>query len=171
MSDSSSLQNLNDIVVPATVAWWPLAPAWYLLAVVTLFFTLWMCWRRWRQWKTDQYRREALKSLHSLRVVADRQALQQIPGLIKRAALSCWPRADVAALSGRQWHEFLDRSSATNQFCAGVGSILDRLAYTDAKADAKIDGDSLAASQRESDSAFSAAEFWLKHHRKELADG
>ena len=34
MNDPGSLQNLNDIVVPGPVAWWPLAPGWYLLLAV-----------------------------------------------------------------------------------------------------------------------------------------
>ena len=29
MNDAGSLQNLNDIVVPEPVAWWPPAPGWY----------------------------------------------------------------------------------------------------------------------------------------------
>ena len=31
MNDPGSLQNLNDIVLPAPVPWWPLAPGWWVL--------------------------------------------------------------------------------------------------------------------------------------------
>ena len=41
MNDSGSLQNLNDIVIPDPVAWWPPAPGWYVLAAILLIiFTL-----------------------------------------------------------------------------------------------------------------------------------
>jgi len=155
-SDNTSLQNLNDIVVPPEVALWPLAPGWYVLAGILVLGLVWQAWRYWRQWKKNRYRATALITLSEVRAKRDRDALSQIPELLKRTALSGWPRRQVAALSGIQWHQFLDRTAATDRFGAGAGSILDRLAYAG--------GEDLAGNDAEIDVVLEAAEFWLKHH-------
>ena len=46
MNDPGSLQNLNDIVVPGPVAWWPPAPGWYVLAAFALAGLAWLGWHR-----------------------------------------------------------------------------------------------------------------------------
>jgi hypothetical protein len=162
MSNSPSLQDLNDVVLPLAVSWWPLAPAWYVLAAVLFLLALWFGWKKWRQWNRDRYRRAALETLRSLEDAGDQASLRQVPELLKRAALSCWPRNEVAALSGRPWHEFLDRSSASDHFCSGAGPLLDQLAYDDGK--------SLQEAEDQSTTVFAAADFWLKRHRRELTD-
>ena len=63
MGDPGSLQNLNDIVAPAPVAWWPLAPGWYALAGILLLALFWLGFRRLRSWQQNRYRREALRAL------------------------------------------------------------------------------------------------------------
>ena len=63
MNDAGSLQNLNDIVVPGPVAWWPLAPAWYVLAAVLLAVIVMLAVHRWRNWRQNRYRRQSLTEL------------------------------------------------------------------------------------------------------------
>ena len=74
---------------------------------------------------------------------------------MKRAALTAWPRAEVAALTGSEWHDFLDRSAGMDRFGAGAGRALDRLAYGGAET---LAPDELL-------DLYGAAEQWLRRHR------
>ena len=155
MNDPASLQNLNDIVLPASVPWWPPAPGWYVLSAVVLGVLLILALRGWRRWRRNAYRRQALASVAAMR--AERLELQYLPGLLKRAALSAWPRRQVAGLHGRAWHEFLDESGGGGRFDEGAGSILDRLSYAGAGTEPPDAADRLRVLE--------AAETWLRRHR------
>jgi hypothetical protein len=98
----TSLQNLNDIVVPAVVPWWPVAPGWYVLAGLAIALLVFFAFRALLHRKRNRYRRLALRELSDIRQQADAAALQKLPIVLKRAALSAWPRGDVAALSGME---------------------------------------------------------------------
>ena len=60
MNDAGSLQNLNDIVVPGPVGWWPLAPGWYVLGAIAFIACLVLAFRWWRRWQGNRYRRQAM---------------------------------------------------------------------------------------------------------------
>ncbi len=150
MNESGSLQNLNDILVAGPVPWWPPAPGWYVLTGAVLAALAFLAWRRWRRWRGDSYRRQAQAELEAIRAHGP---AQRLPVLLKRTALSAWPRREVAALSGRDWHRFLDDSAQMNAFCNGVGESLDGLAYG-------------AADEAESGRLFEAAESWIRLHRR-----
>ena len=94
--------------------------------------------------------------LSSIREQTSAEKLQQLPVLLKRAALSIWPREDVASLTGRDWHRFLDESAAMDEFCSGVGDILDQLAY--------MGSDSAVLADPELQQVLDATEFWLNNH-------
>jgi hypothetical protein len=144
-----SLQNLNPIVMPDPVGWWPLAPGLQvLLAVLALGMGV-LAWRRWLAWRDDRYRREALRELASMTDLA------LLPSLLKRAALSAYPRERVAALHGADWHRFLDESAGLDRFATGCGATLDRLAYGGGAAD-EADAQALR----------DAARAWLQRHER-----
>jgi hypothetical protein len=65
-SDPASLQNLNDIVLPATVGWWPLATGWYVLIGFLLIVIAWLSYRSLKLWIKNRYRRAALRELQVL---------------------------------------------------------------------------------------------------------
>ena len=161
MNEAASLQNLNDIVVPEPAAWWPLAPGWYVLAAILLALLAWLALRVWQGWRRNSYRRQALAELSAIRAGGDASSLQQVPELLKRTALSAWPRQQVAGLSGAAWHRFLDDAAGMQRFRGNAGEILDRLAYAGR-------GDRLPDSS-EAALLLDAAEAWLKQHR--LAEG
>lgn len=163
MNDAASLQNLNDIVVAAPVAWWPLAPGWYVVATIVFVLLVWQAVRRWQRWNQDRYRREALLALSSIRDGNAGSSLRDVPVLLKRAALNAWPRERVAALSGSDWHRFLDETAAMEQFSTGTGRLLDHLAYAGSRAQMPADAEAVEV--------ISAAEFWLKHHRRPESGG
>ena len=158
MNDPGSLQNLNDIVAPAPVAWWPPAPGWYALAVLVSLLLLWLAFRGFRSWQQNRYLREALRTLEQIGREGP-AASAAVPELLKRVALSAWPRAQIAGLVGADWHRFLDQAvgaerPAGARFEGEAGRRLEQAAY---------------APDGLSDEAFRAlcsdATWWIRHHR------
>lgn len=157
MEDTASLQNLHDIVVPGSVAWWPPAPGWYVVIAIGAAALLMLLWKGWRHWRRNRYRGEALRELARIRRDGPAGDLRETPLLLKRAALSAWPREAVAGLVGADWHRFLDESANSDRFCSGVGALLDRLAYAP--------GGSPVLSEPEAAAVLDAARMWLERHR------
>ena len=156
MGDSASLQNLHDFVVPGPVAWWPPAPGWYAVFALAAATLLLLAWRGFRHWRRNRYRGEALRELAQICRSNRAGDLRKTPILLKRAALSAWPREQVAGLVGMDWYRFLDDSASTDRFCSGVGGLLDRLAYAPA--------DVLPLSEQETAVVLEAAQHWLRQH-------
>lgn len=163
MSDAASLQILHDVVLPAPIAGWPPAPGWYLVAAIAAGFLLWLAWRGWQWWRRNRYRGQALRELERIRRGVGDADLSELPALLKRSALSAWPREQVAELTGRDWHLFLDHSAGMDRFCSGIGASLDRLAYPSAAADR------IAA--EEAEALVDAARTWLRQHRVTPEEG
>jgi len=159
VSDPASLDLLNDIVLPGAVAWWPPAPGWYVLAGLLSLLVLATGWRSWKRWRRNRYRRQALREWASMSSSADPEALARLPALLKRTALCAWPRSRVAALSGPEWHDFLDRTCGGHEFAAGAGQVLDRLAYG-------ADGSDIP-SDEDREVVLKAAGTWLRRHDSE----
>jgi len=166
--DPTSLDRLHDIVAPPPVPWWPPAPAWYwvlgfLLGGVLVLFLVALF-----RWQHHRYRREALAELArqepALREPATRaEALGALAELLKRAALTAFPREQVANLTGPVWFEFLDRSGRTTKFSEGSGAILERAAY-DPRTVAALD-------EPRTRELVSLIRHWLAHHRVEAVSG
>lgn len=149
MASSGSLQDLNPIVLPEAVGILPLAPGWQVLLTIAGLVVLWLAWKHWLGWRANQYRREALRELEHLERPRD------LPDLLKRAALSAFQRSDIAALSGPEWHRFLDQSAGLDRFSGTCGPWLDQLAYGD-----------LSLTPDEYDHLREASKAWLARHRR-----
>ena len=167
-SDPTSLDRLRDIVAPPPVPWWPPAPGWYWLFGFLLFLMLVLVLRSLLRWQHNRYRREALAELarHESALVDPARradALSAMAELLKRAALTAFPRGQVATLTGPAWFAFLDRAGRTASFSAGCGATLENAAY-DSRSAAALD----EAQTRE---LASIVRDWLAHHRVEGAGG
>ncbi len=123
------LSQLRDIHLPAPVSWWPPAPGWWLLLAIILLAVIGIGLvvndRRRNAW-----RRTALAELASLREqyqaqpVAPQRSVADLSVLMRRVAISRFPRDEAAKLSGGEWLAFLDRNGRTG---AGFQSELGRL--------------------------------------------
>jgi hypothetical protein len=122
--DPGSLENLHDLVMPAPVPWWPPAPGWVIVSTALLMVLGWWLIRAIRHWQSNSYRREALVQLRKIDDLG-----VDLPTLVKRVALSAYPRERVASLTGEQWLTFLDQTGHTDAFTTGAGRWLARLAY------------------------------------------
>jgi hypothetical protein len=146
----TSLENLHPVVPPDPVPLWPPAPGWYVVIAVVLVASVVTGWRAWLRRRDDSYRREALAELQRCETKA-------LPDLLRRAALSAWPRNRIAALTGQAWHRFLDQSMGATRFEAGAGALLDTVAYRGA--------DTLR--QEQAEALRSAVRDWLRTHRRD----
>jgi Domain of unknown function (DUF4381) len=148
--DAASLDRLHDIVRPPPVAWWPPAPGWIIFAALILLLflviTAWLLRRR----KLNLYRRQALAELQQ-----STASPASISILLKRVALSVYPRDQVASLTGKSWLEFLRQTNG--HFGDRVGQLLVESPY-DAGAVKHVSNDDLHA-------LTTAARFWISHHR------
>jgi len=116
------LDQLQPLIDPPPVPWWPPAPGWWLLAVL-LPLLAWGLWRLLHNWQQrprkvtteqalDPLRQAALDELSRLSKPYDGAPagpwLQQLNALLKRLARAHYPNDNSHVLSGRAWLAFLD---------------------------------------------------------------
>jgi len=116
---------LRDIHLPPEPSWWPPAPGWWLLAIV-IGLVAWRLTRYGlRSWRARQRSRALQEQFDAVLLVTEPAAqLAAISELLRRAARQSDPAA--AALVGRAWLEFLDRSTDATAapFSRGPGRLL-----------------------------------------------
>lgn len=125
------LSQLRDIHLPAPVSWWPPAPGWWMLAAL-LLIALAAVYGGYRRRRRTQWRRVALAELQHLHGETPEQFLRGVSVLLRRVAVTRFPRHDVAALIGEQWLAFLDRTlDKGTAFQSGAGRALAVGPYAD----------------------------------------
>ena len=114
------LEQLQPLISPPVIGFWPPAPGWWLLAAaVVSLLAAWLTWRgirkaRLRRWRAvfDQACGDAQGNA---RVAA-------ISALLRRASRRVQPHAD--RLQGDAWLQFLDAGLAQPVFMHGPGALL-----------------------------------------------
>ena len=116
------IDQLQPLIDPPPILWWPPAPGWWVLAVL-LPLLGWALWRLLRNWRRrapkvaaeqtlDPLRQAALDELARLSKPYDGAPagpwLQQLNALLKRLARAHYPQDHSHTLSGRAWLAFLD---------------------------------------------------------------
>ena len=139
---------LKDIHLPPEIGIWPPAPGWWVLLILVLAvigLSIWL-WRRYQRHPVTgalrelkridaQYSRDQNKSELALAYCT----------LLKRTAISIYPRAEVASLTGERWQQFLCEQSVKN--AGGEGEVKALLA---------------ASCQREPSFVEAAVQRWLR---------
>ena len=113
MNPQDPLANLHPLREPLAIGWWPPAPGWWLLLAITIAALVAAVYFLYRHYRANAYRRRALTALEQLRAnfvehADSRSYLSQTNALLKSVALIAYPQRDIAALSGRQWLDFLN---------------------------------------------------------------
>lgn len=161
----NELAQLEPLIAPAPIAWWPPAPGWWLLAALLPLLLLGLWWlRRYLPFRRrreqpelplDPLRQAALAELAQLRKPYDAPAeiwLQQLNALLKRLCRTHYPESRSHTLSGRAWLAFLDNR------CPAAGltrwMILVEGAY---RSECKLDDKAIAGLNQ-------AVEIWIRKH-------
>lgn len=110
------LAQLRDIHFPEAIGWWPLAPGWYLLAIILLIILMVSAFFLIRRYLNGRARRQSLQMLATYQQQHQQEMNSQLSAarvseLLKRVALVYFPRADVASLTGDAWLRFLNTTA------------------------------------------------------------
>lgn len=127
MTDPLALP-LRDIHFPPPPPWWPPAPGWWAIALLALAgagTVLWWRRRRTRISALSQARCE-LQSLREASPAKEaRDVIREMSALLRRLAISSYPRQSSASLIGEAWLAFLDQPLLPEHpFSHGAGRIL-----------------------------------------------
>lgn len=129
---------LRDISDIDAVGWWPLAPGWWLSAILlaVLIYGLKSFWPmlvRWYRRPRDRWRRDARLQLRALRRRLDKADQKILAGelseLIRRIAVARCGREVCAGLSGQVWIEWLTENDPEAFDWREYGGLLQQLAY------------------------------------------
>ena len=123
---------LRDIHLPPAISWWPPAIGWWILAVlIPLCLYLGYRWYKYITRKTAlKFAKKHLIALRKNEQLPKREKLVALSSLMRRAAVSLYPRADVASLTGEDWLNFLDESIPNRGFNSDTGWLLTDALYS-----------------------------------------
>lgn len=156
--DPTSLDRMHDLVAPPPVPWWPPAPGWYWVLGMLAVALVWLTGRAFSHWQKNRYRREAIAEYRRLTArLSGEELLTALADLLKRAAVSAFPRAGVASLTGDRWLAFLDKTARMDGFSSETGKLLESAAY----------GTTRGKPDEKHYETAALVGHWLKHHRVE----
>jgi hypothetical protein len=121
---------LRDIHLPDSVAYWPLAYAWWLLifTIIAVFVLAVFLYLRSQKKKLSAItlaRHEYSRISSDYQQHSDAVKLTtQISILLRRLSISLFPRTQVASLTGDEWLRFLDDQVSGHPFTNGKGRVL-----------------------------------------------
>lgn len=153
MAEDLSKLNLVELIdlldpapEPAEVSMMPQTVGWVWLGVALLVLIAYLI-RRWRAYRrANAYRGAALAAVAK---AGDDPA--KIAEILRRCALSAYPRQQVAGMVGTDWLRFLDQTGGGSAFSGGPGKVIASAPYRPGQ---PVDGLSdLAAT-------------WIRRHRR-----
>jgi hypothetical protein len=128
MKGADPLGQLKDIHLPDPVSWWPPAPGWWLLAIISIAAVWAISHFIISYINRNLYRKEARQELKRLKDIrlgqSSRDIVEQLARLLRRVAIQTCGREAVAPLVGEAWLHFLDSKGETDQFTDGPGKVL-----------------------------------------------
>ncbi len=122
---------LKDIHLPEAIGWWPPAVGWWILAVLIPLMLVLLIFLYKRITRKTAIK-DAKKILNEIKLdsgLDDYQKLCQLSVLMRRTAISHYPRTEVASLTSKEWLLFLQRPMQDNRFTEGVGKLLTEAPY------------------------------------------
>lgn len=128
---------LQDIHLPQSADFWPLAIGWWILLVLVLITVAWFVIKAI---KLNRRRKRQAKILarfsaleEKLKVKSSNTIIAEINTLLRQLAITYYPREKIASLTGGDWLQFLDESGGTQDFSRGAGRILIEAPYRSEK--------------------------------------
>ncbi|WP_415893052.1 DUF4381 domain-containing protein [Neptuniibacter sp. PT8_73] len=112
---------LRPMQQPEMIGWWPLAPGWWLLILLSIALFIAVVWFGYLYLKKmrNNPNRWALQELNAIQANYQqhqnkRLLAEECNALLKRLALTLYSRQEVAALNGTAWTDFLAKQSRSD---------------------------------------------------------
>lgn len=151
LANQNPLAQLNDIIAPSAPNWWPPAPIYWFLSLLTVAIIAAVITLYKRIKKQRLIGKQALHSLQQLK--QNNASFIELNQLLKGVCLAYFPRQQVASLHGESWFDFLQRYAAQPIF-ADKQQFLQRL-YTESE-------------QACSDNDFQQVRIWIKQLAQQI---
>lgn len=153
------LSNAHEIALPEAVSAMPQLSV--LLWGLLLFLLVFGCgvWARYRSYRSFLYRRQALNEFKTIEASLESGQygeLAKVSSVLKRVALTVWPRIDVVQMGRDEWLHFLSATSTT-----APPSLIADLAYQELS-----DVEAIGADRRRQILEWSHA--WISNHHDYL---
>lgn len=151
MIQQTSIDDLQPIIPPEEVSFWPPQPGWYVVIALLLVLLVYLIYKRIQYIKRNKYRKVAT---HELQKMSTAGSMDQVNSLLKATAIKGFGREAVAGLYGQSWVDFLNTSCKKVHFDPN---------------DPRLTG---AYSQENDNNNTDQASFlqnanrWIKHHKK-----
>lgn len=122
---------LRDIHIPEAIGLWPPAIGWWVLAVL-IPLAIYLSYKLYKYITRKTALKSVKKQIKALKInqdLGEQQKLIELSSLMRRTAVSIFPREDVASLTGEKWLNFLDKKLANTSFNTETGQLLVDAAY------------------------------------------
>ena len=124
---------LQDIHLPESASFWPLALGWWILIAVIALLASWIIIKAFKHAKQKRHQRTILAKFKilekKLKANPSNATVAEINTLLRQLAITYYPRSEIASLTGGDWLHFLDESGDTHDFSRGAGRILIEAPY------------------------------------------
>lgn len=124
---------LQDIHLPESASFWPLALGWWLLLALLVVVIAWLIVKVLKRAKQRKYRAKIFAKFDvlekKLEAKPSNMVIAEINTLLRQVAVTYYPRSKTASLTGGDWLQFLDKSGGTHGFSRGAGRILIEAPY------------------------------------------
>ena len=123
---------LRDIHIPEAISWWPPAIGWWVLAVLIplCLYLIVKLYKRVTRKTALKSAKKQLKFLQDNQQLTKQEKLVALSSLMRRIAVSLYPRTEVASLTGDDWLNFLDQSIPNRGFNSDTGWLLTEGLYS-----------------------------------------
>lgn len=125
---------LRDIHLPDAISWWPPAMGWWILAVLIPLcsYLIFRLYKRLTRKTALKFAKNQLQALKLDEQLTKQEKLIALSSLMRRTAISLYPRSEVASLTGEAWLNFLDHSIPVRSFNSDIGWLLTNALYRQA---------------------------------------